>query len=437
MNVVKGNGKVHHNSADDVSTPACNPWQGVSGFKGTDRPVDCKKCLLFLERAAEAAKAAESAIIVAEGDTNGEKDTMAETTTQEAPAEDVNGRIVEEVQAATERAASLVEAENLDALAELSGEVETMISKLPTRGKGPDGKSWTGVKKDLRTAFAAAAQAQEKPAPKAPAKKAAVAKKADAAPATPVVAFDDIEGVPALVAEGAAQAAEGVRLNLKTSSTAQEVAVTGLKIWLKIPNKDGNPDLMGDSDTAKKASTAMKNAIGKQIAEGDASLDAFDVEKAVKSMWRAVQNQRQDVRAMYLRALDLEDEQAEEQRALFAKILEGKPEEVPASKWVADHYGADLVGPTELARQRYHEKKELGKGEGGGDGEEVDEETKALEAAKTADEHLLALAAKLAKDVLAAKPEEVEKASEAAKDSVRDVLEEVAEALKKLRKAVL
>lgn len=366
----------------------------------------------------------------------GDSATMAENT---AEATD-HARIVEEINANIERAKSLAEADNAEALEELNTETETLISRLPARGKDANGQSWTAVKKELRNGFKAAAMVQEKPAEKkAATKKAEVAKKAEAAP---VVTYDQFEGVPELVEMGAAQVVEGARLHIKTSTTAKDIAAIGLDMWRRMPNvKMNGPDILGDTDPAKKASTALKKAAGEALAAtGD--LDPYDVKTAVDKLWRSVQAQRTDVRAEYLRGLDADNEEAEEERKRFAAILKDKPEDVPVSKWIADHYGVSLKGQTELARERYHEKMtaltsgkdsgEGGEGEGGDDGEE-----KAAIAHGTPDEHLRALVARLKRDISSAKPDEFENASEEAKADVREDLENAQKAIKAMLLAVL
>ncbi|MEU5149747.1 hypothetical protein AB0G42_21520 [Streptomyces yangpuensis] len=354
--------------------------------------------------------------------------TMAEKTAETID----HNRIVEEVNANIESARRLAEAENVDGLAELSKETETLISKLPTRGKAnDDGQTWTAAKKELRNAFKAAATVQEKPAPKAE-----VAAKVVAPPAP---SYDTYEGVPELVTMGAERAAEGVRLHIKTSTTAKELAAIGLDMWRRMPNKDGNPDIKGDSDQAKAASKALKKAAGEALAAD--GLDGFDVETALQKLWRAVQTQRTDVRAEYLRGLNDDTEEAAAERERYSKILEDKPEDVTAAEWIARSYNVSLKGQTELARERYHEKKALGSGQGGDagdseDGNDSEAETQAIESG-TPDEHVLAIADRILKDILRGKPEEFEKASEAAKEVLREKLDAADQALKAMRRAAL
>lgn len=437
MNVKLGRGgKVHYSNTPEgfMPGPECGGNRATEGYSVTDAPVDCRNCLKIMAKATDQAvcetPADTATIMDATTDTDkGDNAIMAEKTAQNID----HAQIVEEVNANIERAKSLAEADNAEALEELHTETETLISRLPARGKAANGQSWTQAKKELRNGFKAAATVQEKPAEK----KAEVAKKETA----PVVTYDQFEGVPELVQMGAQQIAEGARLHVKASTTAKDIAAIGLDMWRRMPNKDGNPDILGVSDPAKKASTALKKAAGKALAEaGD--LDAFDADQAVSKLWRTVQAMRTDVRAEYLRGLDGDNEEAAAERERFAKILKDKPEDVPVSKWIADHYGVLLKGQTELQRERYHEKmaaltagKEAGEGDEGDD--EGDEEEKKAITSGTPDEHLKALVAKLLRDVGSAKPDEFEKASEEAKASVRDDLEKALNAIREMVKAVL
>lgn len=344
----------------------------------------------------------------------GEKANMAANTAQ---ATDY-AAIVEEVIANIERAKSLAEAENVEALEELHAETETMISRLPARGKTEDGKSWTAAKKEFRDSFRAAATVQEKPAAKKE-----VVKKEEA----PVKTFDQYEGVPELITMGADKAAESVRLHIKTSTTAKELATIGLDMWKRIPNKDNNPDIMGDSDQAKAASKALKQAAGAALG-ADGKLDAYDVDVAVKKLWRSVQAQRTDVRAEYLRGLDADTDEAKTERERFARLLKDRPEDTPASVWLADKYGVSLKGESEKARERYYRALAAANG---GDGPAE------LEEAQTPDEHVSSIVGRVMKDIKNAKPELFEQASEETKKAVDEKLEEAIKALREMRAALL
>jgi hypothetical protein len=362
----------------------------------------------------------------------------AKNTTTTTPAAEVDEKItatVEQIVANTERAASLVEAENTDGLAELAKETEGMISSLPSRGRFAD-KTWAQTKKDMRADFKAASQAKEQPKPKAE-----VAVKAEPAP---VKTYDQYEGVTELITLGAEKIAEGVRLQVKASTTAKEIASVALDMWRRIENKAGNPDIKGDSDPAKKASSALKKAAGEALARDNRGVDGYDVEESLKKLWRSVQDQRSDVRAEYLRGLDADTEDAAAERAAFGKILADKPDDVPASEWVAKSYGVSLLGQTEAKRLAYHQKQEelaaaqakaaeltSGDSEGGegeGEGGEAGETT-------TPDERVLAGVRKIRADIGKLNPADFETASDEAKEKARNELDELVKALKEMIKA--
>jgi uncharacterized Zn finger protein (UPF0148 family) len=337
---------------------------------------------------------------------------------------------VEQITANVERAGSLAEAENAEGLEELGKETETLISSLPSRGKvelpGRDkAVTFAALKKELRDAWRGASQAQPKPEPKP-------APKAEVIPAKDYTAY---EGVSELVAMGAERVAEGVRMHIKTSTTAKEIAHVILDMWRRIPNKDGNPDITGASDPAKKASSALYKAAGEALG-GE---DAYEVEQAVKKLMRAVQTQRTDVRAEYLRSLDEDTEDAAEERKHFAKMLEGKGEDIPVSEFLANSYGVGLKGEIQKARERYQAQLESGKGNGeairtsgGGDADQDDDDEPT-----NPDDEIRAMVRRLRADIRKAKPEAFEAATDEAKSEVRDQLIELQDALKAMITATL
>jgi hypothetical protein len=223
-------------------------------------------------------------------------------------------------------------------------------------------------------------------------------------------------------------------MHIKTSTTAKEIASIILDMWRRIPNKDGNPDITGASDPAKKASSALYQAAGKALG-GE---DPYEVQESVKKLMRAVQTQRTDVRAEYLKSLDEDSAEAAEERAHFAKMLEGKPEDMPVSEFLASTYGVGLKGEIEKARERYHAALESkGSSNGGeaiatpgGDDAPDDEPT-------NPDDEIRSIVRKLRADVARAKPEAFEAATDEAKSEVRDQLIELQDALKAMITATL
>jgi hypothetical protein len=404
VNVVKNGGKVHYTPGDHVSTPACNPWQGDAGFKGTDAPVSCKKCLIWIEK------------------NEGETVTESNDTTTETVEQTPEQATMEQISANIERARSLAEAENAEGLAELDKETKALISSLPRGGKTPEGKTWAGYKAKAGQDFRQAAAAQPKPEPKAKAKP-----KAEVSTVDPKD-YSVYAGVTELIADGAVKVAEGVTLHLKTSDLAKEVASIGLDMWRRIPNKDGHPDIMGNSDAAKRAMRALYEKAGEGFERN------YDTEEALKKLQRAVQHQRSDVRAQYLRTLDTDE--TEQKR--FAALLEGKPEDVSVAEFVADSYGTQLKGHGELQRELYHAKKALTSG-GAGTPEETEEteENEETTEAESPDVRVRSFVQKLKRDVVKAKPEDFEHASDETKEAVRAELEELYAAVKAMITATL
>jgi hypothetical protein len=411
VNVVKNGGKVHYAPGDQVSSPACNPWQGTAGFKGTDADVSCKKCLTWI---------AVNEPATSEGEIMAENTTDVETTEAETVEQTPEQATMEQIGANIERARSLAEAENAEGLAELDKETKALISSLPRGGKTPEGKSWAGYKAKAGQDFRQAAAAQPKPEPKSkPAAEVSTVDPKD---------YSVYAGVTELIADGAVKVAEGVKLHLKTSDLAKEVASIGLDMWRRIPNKDGHPDIMGNSDAAKRAMRALYERAGEGF-ERD-----YDTEEALKKLQRAVQHQRSDVRAQYLRTLDTDE--TEQKR--FAALLEAKPEDVSVAKFVADSYGTQLKGHGELQRELYHAKKALTGGEGTAEGgEETEEQTEETTEETSPDTRVRSLVRKLKTDVKKAKPEDFESASDETKEAVRAELEELYAAVKAMITATL
>jgi hypothetical protein len=359
------------------------------------------------------------------GTTKEERATMTERN-EAATQQDETGAKIEQIQANIERAASLAEADNAEGLAELGKETETLISSLPSRGRyvlpGEDKeRTFADIKKTLRGAWRDAAQAKPQPEPKGK----AVAVPAQAAEP---VDYSVYAGVTELINDGAARVAEGVNLHLKTSDLAKDVAKIMLDIWSRIPNKDGNPDIMGDSHAAKEAARAMYAKAGEGFTQD------LDTEEALAKLQRSVQSKRSDVRAQYLRSLD---EDADE-RAKFAKLLESaQGEDVKPSELVAKAYDTSLIGHGELNKARYRVKA----------GKATPEEIAAVEAADrnggakgelpSADERIKTLVAKLKADASKVAVDDFNEASDETKAEVRGELETLYQAVKDMIAATL
>jgi hypothetical protein len=325
-----------------------------------------------------------------------------------------NETTIEQVNANIERAKSLAEAENTEGLAELSKETEALISSLPQRGKAPDEQTWTKFKQNLRTELRAAAQVQEAP------KSKAVAKAEPKEPAIDPKDYSVYQGVTELISDGAERVAEGVKLHVKTSDLAKDVAAIVLDMWRRIPNKEGNPDILGNSHAAKEAARAL------YAKAGDGFEHNYDNEQALDRLRRSVQSHRSDVRAKYLR--ELENDPDEQKR--YAKALEAKPDDVSVSQYIADLYGAQLKGHGELNRERYQQRKELG------DPNPMRHEIESG-ADLTPDERVQSFVKRVRTDFVKATPEDFEAASDETKEAIRTDLEELYEAIKKMIAATL
>ncbi|MGI5408205.1 hypothetical protein ACQEV9_15560 [Streptomyces chartreusis] len=343
-----------------------------------------------------------------------EGETMAETKTETTETD--HAATVEQIEANIERASSLAEAENAEGLAELNKETETLISSLPSRGRfeewGRPAVTFAALKKSLRGNMRQASQAQAKPEPKAQVVKAE--------PIVPAK-YTDFEGVEELVTLGAERVAEGVRLHLRTSEVAQEIAKVALDIARSIPNKDGNPDIMVTSQQARDAMGALYRKAGEGFERTAAN------EKALKSLQRSVQYFRGDVRGEFLKSLDGDSADAAEDRAAFAKVLENKPEDVAPSVWVAKQYGTALKGQAEIDQEEF-EAKELGSGAEG-----ESEQSQAV----SVDEKLRTFAKRVRADVVKVTVDDFEQASDETKEAIRQELEETYEALKAMIKATI
>ncbi|MFF1812398.1 hypothetical protein ACFVXW_25355 [Streptomyces sp. NPDC058251] len=452
MNITLGGGKAVHVELKPVpgyqSTPDCGGNRASERYMNTTEAVTCKRCLKIIAAAEAAAaettseiseatghQAPESANVPSVSTTNQGETTMSDTNaTTEAPKLDVTtdeGKAaLEQIAANIERGRVLATEDNAEALEELGTETETLISNL-------SGKGSIKAKKENRDAWKAAVAEAAAAKPKAEVAKAA------AQGVVVAKTWDQYEGTKEFATLGAEKLAEGVRLNLKVSNVAEEVAKYAFEMVTRIPNKDENPDLMVASDQAKKAGAALLKMAGEGFEH------TWDNEQALKKFARSVQDYRSDVRAAWLRSLDEETEEAAERRARVAKVLEGKPDDVPASEWVAKAYGTSTIGQAERKRLAYHEKqkaKELaaaggsdngsgeggdgeGNGEGNGDGSSVD--------TTTPDERATKLTDKLLKDIKTGKPEDFEAATDETKEAIRKKLEEAKKAITAMIAATL
>ncbi|MGW6754539.1 hypothetical protein [Streptomyces sp. NPDC055006] len=325
---------------------------------------------------------------------------------------DEGAQALDEINANIERAGSLTDA---DALTALEAETEELIASL-------SGKGSIAVKTEKRDQMrSAAARAVVGP---------------DAEAKAPAVTYDEFEGVTELVSMGATKLAEGVRLQVGTSKLASEIAQISVDMWLRLPNSDGDPDLMGTSARARQTWRDILKGAGEGFER------TAENEDALNKLQRSVQDYRSDVRAQHLRGLDGDDKESASYRERYSGVLANKPADVTASRWLANHYGTSLVGQSERKSIAYHLKK--------GPEAVLPEHLQALAALEpgllpgaaasddlTPDEQVATLVKRLTADVSKAKSADLGNASEEAKKKAREELVALVDELKGMVTALL
>jgi hypothetical protein len=246
-------------------------------------------------------------------------------------------RFVQQIDDNVERMRSLAEAENEAGMAELASETEGLISSL-------SGKGSVAAKKEKRAALKEAAEGTPKPTP-APTVEVELLETQN---------YKDIPGAEKMVAKGAKQYAEGVRLNLRASEVSREIAETLLEIHSTMSNKFGDPDLMGSSQGARDATSDLITQAG-ELFRAQTDADERDVAEAMDRLLRSQQNWKSDVRAAFARSLNDNPERAER----FGRIISARSEGVTPAEAVAAHYGFALKGRRELDRENRQRRKEL------------------------------------------------------------------------------
>lgn len=309
-------------------------------------------------------------------------------------------KALEQIGANIERARTLAVAGDTDALGALREETESLISSLT-------GKGSIKVKKEQRDAMAEAAATPSK-AVAAPALEGEVVPKA----------WDEYEGVKELAVMGAEKLAEGIRLHLKTSDLARDMAAVVFDMWKRIPNKDGMPDLRGDSDDAKKSWKWLLAEAGQGFER------SFETEEALAKLQRAVQRQRTDIRAKYLRSLDADTDEAQAERKLYRTKLADWKGDSDVSAFLADYYRVSLKGEIEADREKYQRKLESS--DAPAQLEPVDPNKLLAESVK-----------RISTDLRKMKPEELVNASDEVKAEARRKLDELREQMKTLVTALM
>ena len=273
----------------------------------------CQSCKKAAETAGSQTDAPESAKIAPATDT---------TEVTEMAKKDVNSdegnAVLEQIDANIERAKSLATAGNVEGLKELSEETETLISSLTGTGS-------VAIRKEKRNAFSAASKVVEQ-------------KPAEVTVPQEVQDPYSIEGVRELVDLGAEKFAEGVRLHIRMKDIAVDVAKVILEQRLRIPGKNGLPDLKATSHAAKQVSRDMYAKAGELFKAGG-NADEEEVKDAISKLIKGVQNHMRSVINDYLLTLDENPEEAQRWE-LVAKSEQSKGQ--PLSEAVAATYGWEL-----------------------------------------------------------------------------------------------
>lgn len=383
---------------------ARQPWR-VTFQYATQAKTSARPCYDREEAEAFAAELQETAqrrgvtvtIEIRNRDTGEVVDMMAKN---DVNSED-GAKALEQIKANIERIRSLAAAGDTDALGALREETESLISSLT-------GKGSIKVKKEQRDAMAEAAETKPSAEVAKPALEGEVVGKS----------WDEYEGVKELAVMGAEKLAEGIRLHLKTSDLARDMAAVVFDMWKRIPNKDGMPDLRGDSDDAKKSWKWLLAEAGQGFER------SFETEEALAKLQRAVQRQRTDIRAKYLRSLDADTDEAQAERKLYrAKLADWKGDS-DVSAFLADYYRVSLKGEIEADREKYQRKLE---------GNDAPPQLEPVDPNKL----LADSVRRISTDLRKMKPEELVNASDEVKAEARRKLDELREQMKTLVTALM
>ncbi|MEU9388682.1 hypothetical protein AB0D86_01615 [Streptomyces sp. NPDC048324] len=280
-----------------------------------------------------------------------EKDTMAAKTMDKA-AQD---KAAEEIRADIERLPSLIAEGKDDSAKELKEEISKALPKITGTGAA-------AIKAKLRAELTKA----EKDAKKAKADK----DKADKAASTAVEVkgtqdFTKVEGVPDRIVAAAEKVKE---VAAQKFARGKEVAEAIFDIRTHILDKDEDPDLTARSDQAKKAATAVYDAVTASLPEEGTDETADIIREAIGDIKKDVRNAMTDVVVGYVRSLDTTPEDPEElkvveaERAKFKKALEAHPDLKPSEAIYKHYEDAGKALPTqtraEIAKAN-REKKAL------------------------------------------------------------------------------
>jgi hypothetical protein len=223
---------------------------------------------------------------------------------------------------------------NTDGAKELETATETLVSGLTKA----DGKADTATRSKLRKQMADALKA--KPAEVAPAPKAE-------APAE--VSYKENPMLVELMNSGIEKTLLGIQGALKATRAADEASLVDFQARLLVTDKNGAPDLNGNSGPIKELNADVKRGAGEKLDGTDK-----EVRDAVASFWRSKQYRMNHLMVTTVR--DLVDN--EENRARFAKVLEAHPG-LGLVEAIQAYYKIDTRSKLEKARESAQEKKML------------------------------------------------------------------------------
>lgn len=242
--------------------------------------------------------------------------------------------MVSEIHNAIDRIKALIGEGNPEAAGELSAEAEVMITKLSGSGS-------VALRKSLRDQVR---EALETRAPNEDESSASTEVAVSKGPET----IREVEGLAELIEHGA----ERVRAVTENKIRGgREIAEVLMDIRRRITLPDGTPDLMGDSNAAKKASSAIYTRVTSKLPKEGTDDFSDNIREEIKSIKRGAQTAMADVRVEFALALDT-TEDPEMLEPFKAILMEG----VRPSVAVAAHYDFELKFRREIERERREAK---------------------------------------------------------------------------------
>lgn len=161
----------------------------------------------------------------------------------------------------------------------------------------------------------------------------------------------DIEGGEELFSTATEKFVSGVRLHLKASDTAAEIADVVVDLRSRSLYK-GKPDMLANGPAARKFKSAILEASAEAAKTDGADVD--DVEAAIRKLGKAIDNAMSHAMVTYVRELKPGTPEAER----FAAIAEAHPE-LSLSEAVRAEYGIAEKSKRELDREKSARLREL------------------------------------------------------------------------------